>query len=154
MTNALVGAGEAESEALSMAGEIATRGPVAVRSAKVAIDQGLAMVRERESCCGVARSAELGLAVLFFVLYLLGHPVGKSVVAWVGFPGKLKSGDPSVLGLTHTVLYRILQPIPRHSPRHLPPQHNACCILRALFVVLCFWTGCCCLWLPSSEDGR
>ncbi|CAN0318143.1 unnamed protein product, partial [Laminaria digitata] len=41
MVNAVVGAGRAHSEALSIAGDIAKSGPLAVRAAKLAIDQGL-----------------------------------------------------------------------------------------------------------------
>eukprot|EP00752_Nemacystus_decipiens_P008643 g7717.t1 len=43
MANKLVAAGGAEMEALSMAGEIASRAPLAVQAAKAAIDQGLSM---------------------------------------------------------------------------------------------------------------
>lgn len=45
LANRLVDAGGTAEEALSMAGEIASRGPLAVRAAKLAIDQGLVMVR-------------------------------------------------------------------------------------------------------------
>lgn len=41
MVGTVVAAGDAESEALSLARDIASRGPVAVRAAKEAIDGGL-----------------------------------------------------------------------------------------------------------------
>lgn len=44
MVNTVVGAGQAEQEALLTAGEIASRGPLAVRAAKLAIDEGLLLV--------------------------------------------------------------------------------------------------------------
>lgn len=44
MVNRVVGAGLAEKEALSTSGEIASRGPLAVRAAKRAIDEGLLLV--------------------------------------------------------------------------------------------------------------
>lgn len=45
MVNAVVADGQAEQEALKMGGAIAARGPLAVRAAKLAIDQGLGLVR-------------------------------------------------------------------------------------------------------------
>lgn len=44
MVNRVVGTGQAEKEALSTSGEIAARGPLAVRAAKRAIDEGLLLV--------------------------------------------------------------------------------------------------------------
>lgn len=44
MVNAVFDAGQAENGALAMAGDMARRGPLAVRAAKLAIDEGLAMV--------------------------------------------------------------------------------------------------------------
>lgn len=41
MVNVMVGAGQAHDEALSIAGDIAKRGPLAIRAAKLAINQGL-----------------------------------------------------------------------------------------------------------------
>ena len=52
MVNAVVGAGRAHSEALSIAGDVAKRGPLAVRAAKLAIDQGLLQVC---ACCSRAK---------------------------------------------------------------------------------------------------
>ncbi|CAM9743201.1 unnamed protein product, partial [Ectocarpus fasciculatus] len=43
MVNAVFDAGQAEKGALSMAGDMARRGPLAVRAAKLAIDEGLTM---------------------------------------------------------------------------------------------------------------
>ncbi|CBJ25863.1 enoyl-CoA hydratase [Ectocarpus siliculosus] len=43
MVNAVFDAGQAEKGALAMAGDMARRGPLAVRAAKLAIDEGLAM---------------------------------------------------------------------------------------------------------------
>ncbi|CAN0493182.1 unnamed protein product, partial [Scytosiphon promiscuus] len=44
MVNSVVADGQVEREALEMAGTIAARGPLAVRAAKLAIDQGLGLV--------------------------------------------------------------------------------------------------------------
>lgn len=44
MIDVAVAAGHAYAEALSMAGEISQRGPLAIRAAKQAIDDGLAEV--------------------------------------------------------------------------------------------------------------
>ncbi|CAM9799445.1 unnamed protein product [Pylaiella littoralis] len=54
MVNTVVGAGQAEKEALSTAGEIATRGPLAVRAAKLAINEGLSLA-DAERGMGVER---------------------------------------------------------------------------------------------------
>lgn len=48
MVNAIFDAGQAEKGALSMAGDMARRGPLAVRAAKLAIDEGLAMVSKAD----------------------------------------------------------------------------------------------------------
>lgn len=51
MVGAVVGAGQAMKEALSIAGDIAKRGPLAVRAAKLAIDEGMLEVCAR-ACRG------------------------------------------------------------------------------------------------------
>lgn len=61
MVNAVVADGQAEQEALKMAGEIAARGPLAVRAAKLAIDQGLGLVSTlRAFFCVIVTPARVG----------------------------------------------------------------------------------------------